>query len=123
MSGKLIPFDFKKNEVLMKSMIIQTVEGKEAIKYKIEKLLRTDRKRANIYKNSEYGIDKESVQNKEFYSHQIEVDDLKNDIEKSILIIDGVLSVDGLTCISEDSKLTISFSVNTIYGTIGGVVY
>lgn len=123
MSGKLIPFDFKKNEVLMKSMIIQTVEGKEAIKYKIEKLLRTDRKRANIYKNSEYGIDKESVQNKEFYSHQIEVDDLKNDIEKSILIIDGVLSVDGLTYISEDSKLTISFSVNTIYGTIGGVVY
>jgi len=122
MSGKLVPFDFEKKDVLMKSMIIQTVEGKDAIKYKVEKAMRTDKKRAKIYKNCEYGIDKDSIIGKEFYSHQIEIDDLKNDIEKTIISIDGVVEVNKIVASIEEDRLTVSYEINTIYGELGGTI-
>lgn len=116
--SKLIPFDFDKNEILIKSMFIQTVENLEAIKNKILKILYTDKNLAPIYSDIEFGIDKESIIGFEYYSNIKVTETLYLDIKNQILSITGVNSINNFEGYVEDSLLTVSFSVDTSFGTI-----
>ncbi len=55
---KTILFDFEKGDLAMKNMIVDVSDGVEGIKNKIEKLIRTEKNIAPIYKKIDYGIKK-----------------------------------------------------------------
>ncbi len=119
---KVIAWDFKGNEILIKNMYIQTLSGKEAIKNKIIKIIKTDKAFASIYKNSSYGIDRLSILGKEFYSSKTKVEALVEDMKNQIKKILGVNDVLSLNSEMEDSVLTVSFTVDTIYGVVEEVL-
>lgn len=119
---RTILFDFQRGDLLTKNMTVQTAEGKEAIKNKIEKLLYTEKKLSPIYKDSEFGINKRIVIGKEYYTNIKLVEELSLDIKSSILKITGVKSIDSFTTSIENDILTIKFSVDTVYGIVGGEI-
>lgn len=119
---RIILFDFQRGDLLTKNMTVQTAEGKEAIKNKIEKLLYTEKKLSPIYKDSEFGVNKRIVIGKEYYTNIKLVEELSLDIKSSILKITGVKSIDSFTTNIENDILTIKFEVDTIYGIVGGEI-
>ena len=119
---RTILFDFQRGDLLTKNMTVQTAEGKEAIKNKIEKLVYTEKKLSPIYKNSEYGINKRLVIGKEYYTNIKLVEELSLDIKSAIMKISGVKSIDKFSTNIENDILVIRFEVDTIYGTVGGEI-
>jgi Protein of unknown function (DUF2634). len=103
-------------------MYIQTFNGKEAIKNKIIKIIKTDKGLASIYKDRSYGISRSSIVGKEYYSNKTLVEALITDLKNQIKKITGVNDLVNLESNIEDSVLTISFTVNTIYGEVGETV-
>lgn len=119
---KVIAWNFSNNEILIKNMYIQTFNGKEAIKNKIIKIIKTDKGLASIYKDRSYGISRSSIVGKEYYSNKTLVEALITDLKNQIKKITGVNDLLNLESNIEDSVLTISFTVNTIYGEVGETV-
>lgn len=119
---KVIAWNFSNNEILIKNMYIQTFNGKEAIKNKIIKIIKTDKGLASIYKDRSYGISRSSIVGKEYYSNKTLVEALITDLKNQIKKITGVNDLVNLESNIEDSVLTISFTVNTIYGEVGETV-
>lgn len=119
---KVIAWNFSNNEILIKNMYIQTFYGKEAIKNKIIKIIKTDKGLASIYKDRNYGISRSSIVGKEYYSNKTLVEALITDLKNQIKKIIGVNDLLNLESNIEDSVLTISFTVNTIYGEVGETV-
>lgn len=119
---KVIAWNFSNNEILIKNMYIQTFNGKEAIKNKIIKIIKTDKGLASIYKDRSYGISRSSIVGKEYYSNKTLVEALITDLKNQIKKITGVNDLLNLESNIEDSVLTISFMVNTIYGEVGETI-
>lgn len=65
--GKTFLYDFKKGDFVIKDGRLVEVEGKEAIKVWIEKILRTEKFKFEIYKEDE-GIDEYGVNIKDLIS-------------------------------------------------------
>lgn len=116
---KTILIDFSKGDLAMKNMIVRTGTGLEAIKNKIEKLIRTEKGLAQIYTGIDYGINKERVIGKEYNSNIKEVQSLFLEIKNKVLNIDGVTNILKWSKTIEGDKLILDFEVETIYGTIG----
>lgn len=119
---KVIAWNFSNNEILIKNMYIKTFNGKEAIKNKIIKIIKTDKGLASIYKDRSYGVSRSSIVGKEYYSNKTLVEALITDLKNQIKKITGVNDLVNLESNIEDSVLTISFMVNTIYGEVGETV-
>lgn len=121
--GKVtILFDFQRGDLQTKNMTVQTAQGKEAIKNKIEKLVYTEKRLAPIYKESDYGLSKKLVIGKEYYTNIKIVEELSLELKSAIMKIDGVKSIDRFSTSIENDILIIRFEVDTIFGTIGGEI-
>lgn len=120
--NKVIAWNFVNNEIQIKNMYVQTLTGKEAIKNKVIKILKTDKGLAQIYKGRTYGIDRSALVGREYHSNKVLVDSAMEDMKNQIKKINGVLGVKKLNAKVEGSILSISFSIDTIFGEVGEIL-
>lgn len=120
--NKVIAWNFVNNEIQIRNMYVQTLTGKEAIKNKVIKILKTDKGLAQIYKDRTYGIDRNALVGREYHSNKVLVDSAMEDMKNQIKKINGVLGVKKLNAKVEGSILSISFSIDTIFGEVGEIL-
>lgn len=93
-----------------------TVEGLEAIKVWIWLVLQTPRYRYYIY-TWDYGNEFEDLIGQGYSEEYIETE-AQRMTEDCLLVNENIQSITGFSVNMENEQLTISFTANTIYGTI-----
>ena len=111
-NGKSFLFDFNKGDFIYRNGNLVEVSGIEALKIWIEKIIRTERFKFNIYEDVSYGVTIQDLIGSSLPEGFVE-SELKRELSESILtnpFIDDLLNWE---FISEGSTLTIKFDVET----------
>lgn len=111
-----VKWDFKTDKPVFKNGNPVTVTGNEAVKVWIWNALKTKRKRYVIYTHN-YGSDIEELIGQP-YSEAVKSIEAGRYIEDSLLINPYITAVKDIETVFENERLTISFSAQTIYGSI-----
>lgn len=106
-------FDFEIGEFLLKDGKIQETNGVESLKTWIQNTLRTEKGKYKVYVDTEYGISKEDLIGSNYGIDFVE-EELKREVEESLLIHPCVSTITDFSLTKEDKLLTISFSVTTV---------
>lgn len=92
------------------------VEGADAIKVWIYNTLATSRYRHNIY-TWDYGNELEDLIGGSYTQEYLEIE-VKRVIMDSLLINENITSISDITVATENDKLNISFTANTLFGEV-----
>lgn len=111
-NGKSFLFDFKKGDFVYKNGSLVEVEGKEALKTWIEKIIRTESFKFNIYENVDYGISIDDLIGSTLPRGFIE-SELKRELTEAILRNPLVDDLTDWKFEKDGSKWTIAFTVET----------
>lgn len=116
-SGKSFLFDFETGDFVIKDGKLVEITELEALKTWISKVLRTTKDKFDIYLDTDYGITnlKELI-NKDFPFAFIKAE-VEKEITETLLKNSNVNSVIDFEFTRESEKLTVSFTVNSAYGT------
>lgn len=109
-------FDWDKGDFVTIGGRPRLAIGKERIKNWIQKVLYTQRDKYIIYKGTGFGIDTKSIISKTFTRDYMQ-SEMKREITETLLQDDSIISIDNFTMERDGSKLIISFTVITEYGT------
>lgn len=116
-TGKSFLFDFEAGDFVVKDGKFVEITGKEALRQWIQKVLKTTKSRYKIYENTEYGI----TSLKELITQDFPLAYIKSEIEKEVqdtlLNNSNINSVTDFDFKRDGTTLTVSFTVNSIYGT------
>lgn len=115
--GKAFLFDYKKGDFIYKNGAPITVEGKEALKEWINKLIRTEKFKFKIYENMEYGISLENLLGSKLPRTFIK-SELQRELTEGINKHEDVTGVSSWDFQTEGSRWTIYFRVHSVYGDI-----
>lgn len=119
---KTILFDFEKEEFLIKDGKVVVVEGLEALKIWVIKKLKTEKDRFKIYLNTEYGVRIQDLLCNG-YDRTFIQSEIQREIRDALLVNEAINDVNNFSFSQEDSELTVSFNIDSIYGTTeSGVV-
>lgn len=116
--GKSFLYDFKKGEFVMKDGKLIVLEGIEALKMWIMKVIRTEKFRFRIYENTEYeedeqyGVTIEDLIGSNFDREFIEAE-IEREVTEALLLHEYIVSVDEWSFERTSKKLTVSFVVTT----------
>lgn len=113
---KTFSFDFSTGDFIVTDGKIVILENLDAIKMWIEKVLRTEKNRFEIYKNIEYGVTLEDLTVGQNYSQAFIEVELKREISEALLKNKYIKSLSGWFIKKENPVLNISFTVNLIDG-------
>ncbi|TCO69495.1 DUF2634 domain-containing protein [Marinisporobacter balticus] len=113
--GKSFLFDFDKGDFILQDGRLVNVEDIEALKVWIEKVLRTEKFRFEIYKNVDYGVALEDLIGQTLPRQFVE-SELKREIRESVIKHPMVSDISNLIAEQDGSKLKISFKVNLVDG-------
>lgn len=113
--GKTFLYDFKKGDFVIKDGRLVEVEGKEAIKVWIEKILRTEKFKFEIYKENEgideYGISiKDLIQGKKIPQFFLQ-SELRREIEEALKKHSEIDRIEDFRVEQELATLKIYFTV------------
>lgn len=111
-----VKWDFISDTPVFKNKNPVIISENEAIKVWIWNALKTARKRFVIFTH-DYGNDFEELIGQP-YSESIKQMEAKRYLEECLLINPYIQSVNNVDVSFQDDKLTISFSVTTLYGSI-----
>ncbi len=89
-------------------------EGLEAMRQAVEILLNTERFRWQIY-SSDFGVELEDLIGEEY---DYVVSDMPRRIEEALSVDSRILSVDDFIFEQKEDRISCSFHVNTVYGTL-----
>lgn len=121
--GKSFLFDFKKGEFVMKDGKLVILEGIEALKMWITKVIRTEKFRFRIYENTgfeddeQYGVLLEDLIGSSFDREFIEAE-IEREVTEALLLHEFIISVDEWQFERNSKKMTITFAVTTYDETI-----
>jgi hypothetical protein len=107
-------FDFKNYEFKMKNGTAVVLKGSDALRLWIEKCLRTQLDRYEMYKS--YGANIEDLTIGKTYSLDFIESELKREIETALLLHDDIQSMSNFAVNAIGSKLSVSFTLTTAYG-------
>ncbi len=113
--GKSFLFDFKKGDFILKDGRLVKTDDIEALKVWIEKVLRTEKFRFEIYKDVEYGVTIEDLIGQTLPRQFVE-SELKREIREAIIKHPAVQDISNLATEQDGSKFKISFKVNLVDG-------
>ena len=113
-NGKSFLFDFQKGDFVLRDGKPIVVEGKEALKVWIEKLIRTERFRFKIYENVPYGVTIEDLIGLHLPHGFIE-SEMRRELTEAILKNAYIQNIKDWAFIKADSKWTIRFKIVSIY--------
>lgn len=109
-------FDWDKGDFVIVGGRPRLAIGKERVKNWIQKVLHTQRDKYGIYKGTGFGTDTESITGKTFARDYMQ-SEIKREITETLLKNDSIISIDNFSMERDGSKLIISFTVITEYGT------
>lgn len=118
--GKSFLFDFKKSDFVLKDGKLVVLEGIEALKMWIVKVIRTEKFRFRIYENTgfeddeQYGVMLEDLIGSNFDREFIEAE-IEREVTEALLLHEYIVSVDEWQFEHNSKKMTVSFAVTT-YG-------
>lgn len=116
--GKSFLFDFKKGEFVLKDGKMVVLEGIEAMKMWILKVIRTEKFRFRIYESSEYeedeqyGVTLEDLIGSNFDREFIEAE-IEREVTEALLLHEYIVSVDEWAFERDSKKMVVSFVVTT----------
>lgn len=116
--GKSFLFDFKKGDFVMKDGKLVVLEGIEALKMWIVKVIRTEKFRFRIYENTgfeddeQYGVMLEDLIGSNFDREFIEAE-IEREVTEALLLHEYIISVDEWQFERNSKKMTVSFAVTT----------
>lgn len=116
--GKSFLFDFNSGEFKLQDGKLSTIEKLEALKSWINKILRTDKNKYEIYKNTSYGV--ENL--KDLLTSNYPFEFIKAEIERSVKEIllknKNIKSVERFEFERNNRLLKVSFNVISNFGLI-----
>lgn len=114
-SYKKMPyFDFKKGDFKIEDGKLVLIQNEEALKLMIEKVIRTDKFKYNIYartENDEFGSTFNYLIGKNLKTVFL-TEYIRGELEKELLKLKGVDKLSNISIHREDDLLHISFSIN-----------
>lgn len=114
--GKSFLFDFETGDFITKDGKLQAVEGANALKVWIEKVLKTEKFKFSIYDT--YGITVMELITSDYPQVFIQAE-LQREITEALLKNPEITSVSSISFSREKRTLKAEFTVNSIYGIIG----
>ena len=113
MAGKSFLFDFTAGDFIIRDGKLVECKGIEAIKVWIEKILRTEKERFNIYNDTDYGCRIEDLLIGSNYPVTFIEAELKREIEDALKQNPNILSVSNFSIERTASGITVSMEVET----------
>jgi len=113
--GKSFLFDFKKGEFVMKDGKLVVLEGIDALKMWIVKVIRTEKFRFRIYESEDdeqYGVLLEDLIGSSFDREFIEAE-IEREVTEALLLHEYIISVDEWQFERNSKKMAIIFAVTT----------
>lgn len=116
--GKSFLFDFKTGDFVMKDGKLVILEGIEALKMWIVKVIRTEKFRFRIYENTgfeddeQYGVMLEDLIGSNFDREFIEAE-IEREVTEALLLHEYIISVDEWQFERNSKKMAVSFAVTT----------
>lgn len=118
--GKSFDFDFKLGDFVVKDGNVELISGIDALKVWIEKILRTEKFKFKVYESQEgdqYGISLLELVNSGYPLTFIEAE-IQKEIKETLLKNNEIKAVYNFIFNRVKKVLHVTFSVNSIYGTI-----
>lgn len=109
-------YDFKACDFVIEGGDAVTVTGVDALKVWIEKILRTQLNRYEIYTDTGYGANIEDLVVGKGYSTAFVQSELKREIETALLRNDDIENVNSIVLSREKDLLTVEIALETVYG-------
>ena len=113
--SKSFLFDFEEGDFVLKDGKLQAIEGIEALKVKIEKLLRTEKDKFKVYET--YGIVSKDIISSRLPVHFIQAE-IERDIINALILYPDVESVGNFDFNRLKRGLEVNFTINTLYGQV-----
>jgi hypothetical protein len=114
--GKSFLFDFATGQFVKRDGKLVLVEGRDAVKAWIEKVILTEKFRYEIYKGMEYGVSLEDLKGSALSIVFVETE-VKRELEEAITKHAYIQSLSQWEFTRGESSLIISFKVNLVNGT------
>ena len=108
-------FDWETGDFVIVNGHVRLAIGKERLKSKIHKIIRTQINQYQIYRGTGYGVDLAGVRGKSF-SRDYTLSEVKRAITEALMQDESIISVENFRTESEGTVLYIMFDVVTEYG-------
>lgn len=109
-------YDFKTCDFVMENGKPVTVSSVDALNVWIEKILRTQLNRYEIYTDTGYGTNIEDLIIGKGYSTAFVQSELKREIETALLQNEDITEVKSISLSREKDLLTVEIALETVYG-------
>ncbi|MGE7828959.1 DUF2634 domain-containing protein [Paenibacillus sp. NPDC093718] len=114
--GKSFLFDFKTGQFVLRNGKMVEANGLEALKIWIEKTLLTAKYRFPIYNGTEYGSSVDDLIGSNLPADFIQ-EEMKRETLEALLQHEQINDITDLEVILEGSKMVVSFTVDSVFGT------
>lgn len=111
-------FDFKQGEFVFEKGTAVVLTERNALMLWVEKAIRTQIDRYNMYSGKKYGAYIEDLVIGKSYGFDFVESEMKREIETALLRHEDILAVTGFSAVRSSSALNVTFSLKTIYGNI-----
>ena len=114
-------FDFERGDFVIINGRPKMTVGGERIKNWVQKILNTQKGRYKIYNGTGYGINIEDTFVGKNYNRDYIRSEVKREITEILTTNEDIVSIDNFNMEVDGSLLTVSFTVNSVYGDINDV--
>ena len=114
-------FDFQKGDFIIINGRPKMTVGSERIQNWVQKILITQKGRYIIYNGTGYGINIEDTFVGKNYNRDYIRSEVKREITEMLTANEDIVSIDNFNMEVDGSLLTVSFTVNSVYGDINDV--
>lgn len=120
--GVILSFNFDTGEFNMKDGKPVELNGIEALKMWIKKVLKTEKHKFKIYISTDseysYGVTVREYINNSNLPYNFKIAEIQREITESLMVNNSINAVSNFNFERNKRTLTISFTVNSVYGTI-----
>lgn len=116
--GKSFLFDFNTGDFVLKDGKLVEVEGIEALKIWIQKILKTEKFKFKIYETgetNEYGVTLLDLINKGYPTYFVQAE-IQREITEALLMNPEINDISNFIFARETRGLAVTFTVDSIYG-------
>ena len=110
-TGKSFLFDFDAGDFVLQDGKLVEVTGSDALKMWIEKMLRTEKNRFEIYQDTDYGVSIEDVIIGQRYEQSFIESENKREISEALIKHPLVRRISNFSIKREDTRAVVGFTV------------
>lgn len=111
-------FDFEKGEFLTFGGKVRCLQGRDRVKNKVEKLIRTELGRYRIYEGVQYGVRIEDLVIGQTFTSDFIKNEIQREITEALLRDEEISSVDSFEAQVNDCMLNVKLYITTVFGSL-----